>query len=186
MADKLTAKQQVIYDFVRKEIKRNGYAPSVREICDGVGLSSTSTVHAHLETLRKKGYINRFPSKNRTIEILEEGFYGGLRDYSPVPVVEKITKGEPILRDENIAGQYMVPLSYISDGECFMYSPGEDNDKEKIAAGDYVLVAMKSRIMTGELALVYESEIAVIRRIGRKKNSNLEIIGEVVALFRRY
>ena len=186
MTVKLTVKQQAVYDFVREEIKRNGYAPSVREICDGVGLSSTSTVHTHLETLRKKGYIKRFPSKNRTIEILEDGFYTALRDYVPVPIVSKITKGEPVLQKENITGHHLAQISHIGDGECFVHPLNAGDDDEKIKAGDFVLVKLQARVVVGELALVHDTGGAVLRRIGQKKDSKKGIIGKVLALFRRY
>ena len=183
---KLTAKQQVVYDFIRKEIKRNGYAPSVREICDGVGLSSTSTVHTHLETLRNKGYIKRFPSKNRTIEILEDGFYTALRDHLPVPIVSKLIKNEPVLQKEHITGYHLVLTSSVGDGDCFMYSIGLDDDDEKIKTGDLVLVKLQSKVKIGELALAYGSDEAVIKRVQQKKDAGKEIIGKVLELFRRY
>ena len=186
MAVKLTMKQQVVYDFVRNEIKNNGYAPSVREICVGVGLSSTSTVHAHLETLRKKGYIKRFPSKNRTIEILEEGFYTALRDYTPIPIVSKINIGEPILQKDNFAGHHLVPISYVGDSDCFMYLLDKDDESEKIRAGDFVLVKLKEKARLGELVLAYDSGEAALKRQGFMKDSKKEIIGKVAALYRRY
>ena len=186
MAVKLTVKQQKVYDFVRKEIKRNGYAPSVREICDGVGLSSTSTVHAHLETLRKKGYVKRFPSKNRTMEILEDGFYAALRDYTPVPVVSKIIKYEEVLQKENITGSYLVPNSYVAGRNCFMYALDEDYNDEKVEIGDLVLVKPTGPIMPGELMLVFDSDKVVLTRQREKKYSKREIVGKVLALYRRY
>ena len=186
MKAKLTGKQQIVYDFIRSEVKRNGYAPSVREICDGVGLSSTSTVHAHLETLKNKGYIKRFPSKNRTMEILEDGFYTAHRDYVTVPILSKMTKNEPVLQKENIAGYHMALTSTVGDGECFVYSLGLDDDDEKIRAGDYVLVKLQTKVMVGELALVYNSDEAVIKRVQHKKDTKKEIIGKVLELFRRY
>ena len=186
LAVKLTVKQQKVYDFVRKEIKRNGYAPSVREICDGVGLSSTSTVHAHLETLRKKGYIKRFPSKNRTMEILEDGFYAALRDYSPVPVVSKIVRDEEVLQKQNIIGSFLVPNSYDAGSGCFMYALGEDYDDEKAKLGDFVLVKPIGSVMPGELMLVFDSDEVVLRRQGEKKYSKNKTVGKVLALYRRY
>ena len=186
MAVKLTAKQQKVYDFVRKEIRRNGYAPSIREICDGVGLSSTSTVHAHLETLKKKGYIKRFPSKNRTIEMLEDGFYAALRDYTPVPIVSKITRDEEVLQKENITGNYLVPNSYVTGGECFMYALGEDYKDELAKSGDLVLIKPIGLPKTGELLLVFSSDEVALVRQGEKKYSRRNIVGIVLALFRRY
>ena len=186
MAAKLTVKQQIVYDFIRKELRRNGYVPSVREICEGIGLSSTSTVHAHLETLRKKGYIRRFPSKNRTVEILEDGFYTALRDYSAVPIVSKIATDEPVLQKENIEGQYIVPNSYIDGSDCFMYALSKDDNEEKINAGDFVLVKLQEKAKEGELVLTVDSNEAALKRLENKNNSKKGIIGKVVALYRRY
>ena len=186
MSVKLTEKQQVVYDFIKKELKRNGYAPSVREICEGVGLSSTSTVHAHLETLGKKGYIKRFPSKNRTIEILEDGFYTAIKNYRSVPIVSKITKDEPVLQKENITGQYLVLTSYIDDSDCFMYAIGKDNDKENVKAGDFVLIRLQEKSKTGELVLAIDAGEVVLWKQDNKKDSKKGIIGKVVALYRRY
>ena len=186
MMEKLTAKQQLVYEFVRNEIKRNGFAPSVREICDGIGLSSTSTVHAHLETLKKKGYINRLSSKNRTIEILEEGFYSALKDYTPVPIVSQIMNGKNVLQEQNITGHHLVPNSYVGDCECFIYSMNEDDDKEKIKTGDLILIKLGEKTKQGDLLLIYESGETSLSRQGKKKDSKLGIIGKVAALYRRY
>ena len=183
MAEKLTKKQQVVYDFVRKEVKKNGYAPTVREICEGVGLSSTSTVHTHLESLQKKGYIKRFPSKNRMIEILEDGFNIAL-EYTPVPIVSKIEKNSPIVREENITGKHLVPTTDVSKSECFMYCLEVGCDYEKTKAGDLVLVKPDKKAKIGELVLVHDSDGAVLKRIA--KISKKDLIGKVVALYRRY
>lgn len=185
MADILTNKQQAVYDFVRKEIKRNGYAPTVREIGDGIGISSTSTVHAHLESLQRKGYIKRFPSKNRMIEILEDGFNIAL-EYTPVPIVSKIAKKSPIVQEENTTGLYLVPNSYLDGSDFFMYSLEADSDDESIKAGDLLLVKPGKRVKIGELVLVHDSGSAVVKRIQDKKASKKELIGKVVALYRRY
>ena len=87
----------MIFDFLKSEIKQNGYPPTVREICDAVKLNSTSTVHAHLETLERKGYIRRSPTKNRSTEILEEDFYQSARELVNVPIVGNVAAGVPIL-----------------------------------------------------------------------------------------
>ena len=186
MSEKLTAKQQVVYDFIKKELKRNGFAPSVREICDGVGLSSTSTVHAHLESLKKKGYIKRFPSRNRTIEILEEGFFTALKDYSSVPVVKKLTKDEPVLASDNIEGSYLVLSSYVSEGDYFMYPLAKPCDEEGLKPGDYVLVKLQQKTEKGKLMLVFDSGDVAVKKLGSKKDSAISVIGKILALHRWY
>ena len=120
MAKKLTAKQQLILDFLKTEIRRNGYPPTVREICDAVGLSSTSTVHSHLETLERKGHIRRSPTKNRSTEILEEDFYGNTRELVNVPIVGRVAAGVPILAQENIEDIFPIPIDYVKNDTCFM------------------------------------------------------------------
>ena len=183
MSTKLTHKQQIIYDYIKKEIQRNGYAPSVREICDGVGLSSTSTVHAHLEILRKKGYIRRLPSKNRTIEILEEGFYSAHRDYASVLVVKQVPKEGPILHEDNINGKHLVPYSYAGEGECFIYEMEKDNDTEKIKAGDLVLVKIQKSAEVKELVMYHKSNNAAVKKY--QESDEGKIVGKVTMIIRR-
>ena len=183
MSAKLTIKQQIVYDFLKQEIKRNGYSPSVREICDGVGLSSTSTVHAHLEILKKKGYIKRLPSKNRTIEVLEEGFYTAHRDYVSVPIVSSVPVDGFAAKD-NITGAYMVPQSYVGDGACFMYALDEDDDAEKIKAGDFALVKLQENVKSGDLVILNKSGKTLLKKYKNKRDG--KVIGKVAAIIRRY
>ncbi|MBQ7153705.1 MAG: repressor LexA, partial [Clostridia bacterium] len=99
----LSAKQEEILNYIKEEILSKGYPPAVREICSAVGLRSTSSVHAHLETLEKMGYIRRDPTKPRTIEIADDDFYGiGRQEMFSVPLVGRVAAGEPILAQQNI------------------------------------------------------------------------------------
>ena len=106
---KITAKQREILDYLKTQIINRGYPPAVREICEAVNLKSTSSVHSHLETLEKNGYIKRDPSKPRAIEIIDDGFNGARRELVNVPIVGTITAGQPILAVENMEGYFPIP-----------------------------------------------------------------------------
>lgn len=184
MSEHLTDKQQMIYDFVKNEIKCNGYPPSVREICDAVGLNSTSTVHAHLESLQRKGWIKRIPAKNRSIEILEPGFYAAQRSFAPVPIVESFIDGRP--DNESINDIYLVPQEYVKKGAYFMYCANNEDKSAMVSIGDMVLV-LYGRLNVSETDIILiqsGGDILVTKFPKRKKKFN--IIGKVIALFRRY
>ena len=121
--DDLTPKQREIYEFIKKEVRSKGVPPTIREMGKAVGLSSTSSIHLHLNNLEAKGYIDRPKSKNRCIEILEDDFYNTNNDnveYCNIPIVGTVAAGEPILATENIDGYFPVPAEYISGTENFM------------------------------------------------------------------
>ena len=110
---KITAKQQEILDYMKKEIINKGYPPSVREICDAVKLKSTSSVHAHLETLEKNGYIHRDPTKRRAIEIMDDNFNLVRREVVNVPIVGRVAAGEPILAVDNVDNYFSIPIAFM-------------------------------------------------------------------------
>ena len=110
---KITAKQQEILEYMKKEILCKGYPPSVREICDAVGLRSTSSVHAHLETLEKNGYIRRDPTKPRAIEILDDEFNLTRREVANVPIIGEVAAGQPLFAVENIKNYFTVPIEFM-------------------------------------------------------------------------
>lgn len=119
----LSAKQQQILEYMKAEVREKGYPPSVREICEAVGLKSTSTVHGHLARLEKKGYIRRDPTKPRAIEILDEAPHNPdlpTRELVQVPIVGNITAGTPILAVENIEDTFPVPVDYVHNDTVFM------------------------------------------------------------------
>ena len=99
---KITKKQEEILEYIKDQIMNRGFPPAVREICEAVNLKSTSSVHAHLETLEKNGYIRRDPTKPRAIEILDDNFNMVRRELVNVPVVGRVAAGEPILATENV------------------------------------------------------------------------------------
>jgi repressor LexA len=203
MAGNLTHKQQLVLDFLKKEIKQNGYPPTVREICDAVGLSSTSTVHAHLETLERKGYIRRSPTKNRSTEILEEDFYGNARELVNVPIVGQVAAGVPILAEENIEDTFPIPIDYVKNDTCFMlHIKGDSMVEEGILDGDLVLVRQQQTASNGDIVIAMMEDSATVKTFFRENGhirlqpankafqpiivKDCEILGKVIGLYRRY
>jgi len=203
MANSLTYKQQLILDFLKKEIKQNGYPPTVREICDAVGLSSTSTVHAHLETLERKGFIRRAPAKNRSTEILEEDFYGSTRELVNVPIVGRVAAGVPILAAENIEDSFPIPVDYVKNDTCFMLAvKGESMIDEGILDGDLVLVRQQQTASNGDIVIALIDDSATVKTFYRESGhirlqpanrafhpiivKDVDILGKVIGLYRRY
>ena len=203
MAKNLTQKQQMVLDFLKKEIKQNGYPPTVREICDAVGLSSTSTVHAHLETLERKGYIRRSPTKNRSTEILEEDFYGQTRELVNIPIVGNVAAGVPILAEENIEDTFPIPIDYVKNDKCFMlHVSGDSMMDEGILDGDLVLVRQQQTATNGDIVIAMMDDSATVKTFYRENGhirlqpankafspiivKDCEILGKVIGLYRRY
>jgi len=204
MAGTLTAKQQMILDFLKSEIRQNGYPPTVREICDAVGLSSTSTVHAHLETLERKGFIRRSPAKNRSTEILEEDFYNNTRELVNVPIVGRVAAGIPILAEENIEDTFPIPIDYVKNDTCFMlHVKGDSMMDEGILDGDLVLVRQQQDANDGDIVIaLLEDAEATVKTFFRDgefirldpansafkpiKTRECDILGKVIGLYRRY
>ena len=117
---KITAKQREILEFIKREILQRGYPPAVRDICEAVSLKSTSSVHSHLETLEKNGYIRRDPTKPRAIEILEDDFNLTRRELVNVPIVGSVAAGSPILAVENIEGYFPLPIEMMPNKQCLL------------------------------------------------------------------
>ena len=203
MAGNLTTKQQLILDFLKKEIKQNGYPPTVREICDAVGLSSTSTVHAHLETLERKGYIRRSPTKNRSIEILEDNFYGFSDQVVNVPIVGQVTAGVPILAQENIEGTFPIPVEYIPNKQTFILKiKGDSMIHAGILDRDLIVVSQQRDADNGDIVVALIDDTATVKTFYRESNGYIrlqpandafapivvkdcEILGKVVGLYRK-
>ena len=138
----ISKKQEEILEYIKSQILQRGFPPAVREICDAVNLKSTSSVHSHLETLEKNGYIRRDPTKPRAIEILDDSFNLTRREMVQIPIVGLVAAGEPVLAQENIEDYYPVPTEYISSNkELFMLKvQGESMINAGILDGDYVVV----------------------------------------------
>ena len=164
MPGKITPKQQQILDYIKEEILSKGYPPAVREICKAVHLKSTSSVHAHLETLEKKGYIRRDPTKPRAIEILDDDFNLTRREVVNVPIVGHVAAGEPILATENIENYFPIPVEYMPNEETFMLKvKGESMINAGICDGDNVLVKQQPTASNGDMVVALVDDSATVK-----------------------
>ena len=189
--------QQKILTFIRSEIARNGYPPSVREICAGVGLRSTSTVHAHLEKLEQLGYIRRDPSRPRALEVLD----GSTEKGRAVPLVGRVTAGEPILAEQNI--EDYIPLPYNAAVEETLFClrvQGESMIEAGILDGDIIVVREQHTAENGEIVVAMIEDAATVKRIYFEKEyvrlqpenrtmqpifaTEVHVLGKVIGLFR--
>lgn len=198
---KITPKQSEILDFIKLEILNKGYPPSVREICEAVHLKSTSSVHSHLETLEKNGYIHRDPTKPRTIEIVDDNFNLVRREVVNVPIVGRVAAGEPILAVENIENYFPLPAEYMPKEESFMLKvKGESMINIGIFDGDLILVQKQKTCQNGDVVVALVEDSATVKTFYKEKDHirlqpendsmdpiivpNAEILGKVTGLFR--
>lgn len=199
---KLSSRQQSILDYIKHEVATKGYPPSVREICDAVGLASSSTVHGHLERLEKKGLIRRDPTKPRAIEILDHDGDIFSEKAVAVPVIGKVTAGQPISAVENIEEYFPVPRSMVDEENVFILNvSGESMINAGILDGDKVIVRQQRTAENGEIvvAMTDENEATVKRFFKEKDHIRLQpensamapilldnciILGKVIGVFR--
>ena len=200
---KITAKQQEILDYIKDEILKRGYPPAVREICEAVNLKSTSSVHSHLETLEKNGYIRRDPTKPRAIEIVDDSFYNFRTEVVNVPLVGRVAAGEPILAVQNIESYFPVPASFLpSGGEVFMLQvQGDSMINVGIHNGDCLLVQSRNTAENGEIVVALVDDSATVKTFYREKDrirlqpendlmapiyvDDVTILGKAVGLYRK-
>lgn len=203
---KITDKQREILEYIKNEILNRGFPPSVREICEAVKLKSTSSVHAHLETLEKNGYIRRDPTKPRTIEILDDNFNLLRREMVNVPVVGVVTAGQPILAVENIESYFPVPTEMMPNKQCFiLHVKGESMVNAGILDGDQVLVQQQPDAENGEIVVALLGEDATVKRFYKEngyyrlqpendtmdpiivnRDEDFQILGKVFGVFRLF
>jgi repressor LexA len=200
---RISNKQKEILEYLKAQIINKGYPPAVREICEAVKLKSTSSVHSHLETLEKNGYIRRDPSKPRAIEIIDDEFNLTRRELVNVPVVGTITAGQPILAVENIDSYFPIPSEYMPNEETFMLRvKGNSMINAGIYNGDKILVQKQSHAKNGDIVVaLIEDEVTV--KTFYKENGyyrlqpendtmdpiivpDLNILGRVIGLFRMF
>ena len=137
----ITSKQQEVLNYIKEEILKRGYPPAVREICEAVGLKSTSSVHAHLESLEKKGFIRRDPTKPRAIEIVDDGFQTIRQEMASIPIVGTVAAGQPILAEQNISGYFPLPVDMVPNAETFVLKvKGDSMINIGIYDGDQIFV----------------------------------------------
>ncbi len=200
----LTGRQQQILDYIRGEIHRRGFPPSVREIGEAVNLSSSSTVHSHLAALEKKGFLRRDPSKPRALEVLdyrdtERGVdYGQVR---AVPLVGQVAAGSPILAAENIESTMQLPAEMADESTFILRVRGESMIDAGILDGDFVVVRQQDTASNGEIVVAMIEDDATVKTFYREADRirlqpehptmepiyarDVRILGKVVALFRR-
>ncbi len=200
---KISSKQKEILEFMKKEILSKGYPPAVREICEAVHLKSTSSVHAHLETLEKNGYIRRDPAKPRAIEIVDDCFNLSRREIVNIPIVGTVTAGQPILAVENIEGYFPIPTDYMPNTETFMLKvKGESMINAGIFDGDYIIVQRQSHAQNGDFVVALIEDSVTVKTFYKEKDCyrlqpendymspiivpEVEILGKVIGLFRRF
>lgn len=199
---KITAKQQEILDFIKKKTLERGYPPAVREICEAVKLRSTSSVHAHLETLEKNGYIRRDPSKPRAIEIMDDSFQMVRQEMTSIPIVGQVAAGLPILAEQNINGYFPLPVDIVPNNEVFVLKvKGESMINIGIMDGDQIFVECTETARNGDVVVALIDDSATVKtfykedghiRLQPENDSmdpiivdNCQIIGKVFGVFRK-
>jgi repressor LexA len=205
----LTPRQRQVLEFVDAEVRRRGYPPSVREIGEAVGLSSPSTVHAHLAALQDKGYLRRDPSKPRAIELALEPVTGADVERRPmrhIPLVGDVAAGTGVLAAEHVEEMQPLPEDFTGDGELFMLKVrGESMIEVGIFDGDFVVVHTQSTADNGDIVVAgIPGEEATVKTFARRRNKivlrpanatmeemvfdpdDVRIYGRVVTLLRRF
>lgn len=200
---KISQKQQEILDYIKACILKKGYPPAVREICETVHLKSTSSVHSHLETLERNGYIRRDPTKPRAIEVLDNQFSTQRREAVQVPIIGTVAAGQPILAEQNIEEYFPIPSEYLpAGGEVFILRvKGESMINAGIFNGDQVIVQQMNIAENGDIVVALLDDSATVKRFYRENGhyrlqpendtmepiivSDVQILGKVVGLFRR-
>ena len=160
---KISKKQKEILEYIKSQILERGYPPAVREICEAVNLKSTSSVHSHLETLEKNGYIHRDPTKPRAIEILDDSFNLTRREMVNVPIVGRVAAGEPILAQENVENYFPIPTEFMPNNQTFLLKvKGESMINAGILDGDMVLVEQTPSASNGDMVVALIEEVATV------------------------
>jgi repressor LexA len=161
---KISAKQQEILDYIKDQILKRGFPPSVRDICEAVNLKSTSSVHSHLETLEKNGYIRRDPTKPRAIEICDDSFHMIRTEMVSLPVIGSVAAGQPILAEENIESYFPIPAEVVPSGESFVLKVrGDSMINVGIFDGDQVFVNSCNSVRNGEMAVALLDDSATVK-----------------------
>ena len=207
-----TRKEKAILKFIEEQVIENGYPPSVREIGKAIGLSSTATVHAYLAKLEKQGYIKKEDKKGRTLKVIKgtdgqqiikenKNFYTQ-RELVDVPVIGKITAGQPILAVENVTDTFPIPIDFVGNSESFMLTVrGESMIEAGILDGDYILVKKQDNASNGEIVVAFIEDEATVKTF-YKENGHIrlqpenhtmdpiivpdcKILGKVAGVFRK-
>ena len=200
---KISAKQKEILEYIKQSILSHGYPPAVREICEAVHLKSTSSVHSHLETLEKNGYIRRDPTKPRAIEICDDSFQMVRTEMVSLPIVGHVAAGTPILAEQNIEEYFPVPAEVVPSGESFILNvKGDSMINAGIFDGDRVFVNMCNTAENGEIVVAMIDDSATVKTFYKEnghirlqpENDTMDpiivddctIVGKVFGVFRLY
>lgn len=198
---KISDKQREILEYIKSEILNKGYPPAVRDICEAVHLKSTSSVHSHLETLEKNGYIRRDPTKPRAIEIIDDNFNLVRREVVNVPLIGRVAAGEPLLAVENIESYFPIPADMMPNVETFMLKvKGESMVNVGIFDGDSILVQCQNTAQNGDMVVALVDDSATVKTFYKEdgyyrlqpENDNMDpiivqecsILGKVFGVFR--
>ncbi len=198
---RISDKQKEILEYMKQEILNKGYPPTVRDICEAVKLKSTSSVHSHLETLEKNGYIRRDPTKPRAIEIIDDNFNLTRREMTNVPMLGRVAAGEPILAVENVESYFPIPTEFMPNNDAFMLKvKGESMINAGIFDGDNVLVEKCNTARNGDMVVALVDDSATVKTFYKESNhirlqpendtmdpiivDDCEILGKVFGVFR--
>ena len=198
----LSLRQTKILEFIKQEIRKKGYPPSVREIGEAVGLLSSSTVHGHLQTIEDKGYIRRDPTKPRAIEILDSSSdIHEAKKVVHIPIVGRVTAGQPILAVENLEGTFPLPADLVRQDNLFMLRvQGESMIGAGILDGDLIIVRQQNEARNGEIVVALIGDEATVKRFFKERtlirlqpenptmepiySQDVSILGKVVGVYR--
>lgn len=200
---KITAKQKEILEYIKSEILKKGYPPAVREICEAVHLKSTSSVHSHLETLEKNGYIRRDPTKPRAIEIMDDSFQMVRHEMVSIPIIGTVAAGLPILAEQNIEGYFPIPSEMVPSGESFVLKvKGDSMINAGIFNGDSIFVNACNTAENGDTVVALVDDSATVKTFYKENGhirlqpendtmepiilDNVDILGKVYGVFRLY
>lgn len=202
-SENISAKQTEILEYIKEVTLSRGYPPTVREIGESVGLKSSASVHAHLATLEKKGFIRRDPAKPRAIEIVDDEFALHRKEYAQVPIVGRVAAGEPLLAEENITDYFPLPIEMLPNDQIFMLIvKGDSMINAGIFDGDKVIVRQKNSAQNGDLVVALIEDGATVKTFYHEGDhirlqpenpdydpiivKDVAILGEVIGVFRMF
>lgn len=198
---RISSKQTEILEYIKNQILEKGYPPAVREICSAVNLKSTSSVHSHLETLEKNGYIRRDPTKPRAIEIVDDEFNLSRREMRNIPLLGNVAAGQPLFAEQNIESYFPMLSDNLPAGDLFMLNVrGESMINVGIYDGDKIIVQQTETAKNGDIVVALVDDSATVKTYYKEdgryrlqpENDSMEpiyvneviILGKVVGLFR--
>lgn len=201
MPGKITAKQEQILNYIKEEILAKGYPPTVREMCEKVGLKSTSSVHAHLSSLEENGYIRRDPTKPRAIEIVDDEFSLTRREMVNIPIIGRVAAGEPLLAVENIENYFAIPAEFLPNCETYILKVrGDSMINVGMYENDLLIVEKTNTARDGDIVVALLEDSVTVKRFFKENGyirlqpendtmdpiivDDCEIVGKVHSLYR--